>query len=345
VTRTRFASVRRVLAALPPIVACFGASAGLACAQTAAAAPATSNRPARVELQVDNDLFAPGRGERWYTSGVFLRGYWPAAAGGAADGIASWWCLQTRCGTGARHVLVLSVGQQLYTPATPWKSTPQPDDRPYAAWLFGSAAVLSEDARGAQLLGLRAGVIGPGAQGEAAQNTVHRLLAQKPAGGWAYQRRSLVGLQLDYSGLASRPLASDLDVVGRFAATAGSAAVQTSVGAVLRWGSLPGIPTYPNQPTLTRLNHAAGDWHVFTGGELRLVGRDRLVDGPVEGYASRVRARSFVPEFMAGVSVALTPRWQLEFTVTVRAPEFEADHEPLRLRPQQFGSILLRWTS
>jgi lipid A 3-O-deacylase len=300
----------------------------------------------RLDAQVDNDRFASGRhDDRWYTSGVMLRGY-RAAAGTPIASLADLWCGRVGgCGAAATAWSVLTIGQQLHTPGSSGRTRPQPYDRPYAGWLFAAPAVLIGGGDTSQLLGMRIGVVGPAALGKPSQNGVHRLLGQQPAGGWEWQLRPALAVQADYAHLRRHPLGTGVDVVRRLALTAGNLALQAAAGASVRWGDLPAAPTYPGQPADAGLGGSReGAWHVFAGGEFRLVGWDRLVDGPTFGYESQVTARAVTGDLHAGMSVGLARELRLDFVVTVRTAEFDAPAESARMQPQRFGTIRLRWT-
>lgn len=91
--------------------------------------------------------------------------------------------------------LGVSLVQSIYTPTDITLTTLQPDDRPYAGVLYASLLLQK---RGTTASGfssldtwrLDLGVIGPEAQTEAAQNTVHRVRNLGLAMGWANQLRT-----------------------------------------------------------------------------------------------------------------------------------------------------------
>jgi lipid A 3-O-deacylase len=90
----------------------------------------------------------------------------------------------------------LSLGQSIFTPADTRRRNPDPLDRPYAGWLFGSVSLVSSTATALGAMELRVGMIGPSALGRQAQNGVHRLRSLPLAEGWAYQLRDEPGVNL-----------------------------------------------------------------------------------------------------------------------------------------------------
>jgi len=77
------------------------------------------------------------------------------------------------------------VGQLLYTPANKQLTTYQPNQRPYAGYLYaGQLHTTVRSPNIADTKGLTVGIIGPHAYGEQTQNTVHKWIKNKTAKGW-----------------------------------------------------------------------------------------------------------------------------------------------------------------
>jgi hypothetical protein len=68
------------------------------------------------------------------------------------------------------------IGQKLYTPDTTSGRIPDPDERPYAGWLYGAITGRAVSGRTARSLRLELGVTGPPALGEQTQRFVHWLI-------------------------------------------------------------------------------------------------------------------------------------------------------------------------
>ncbi|NDE90870.1 MAG: lipid A deacylase LpxR family protein, partial [Alphaproteobacteria bacterium] len=91
-----------------------------------------------------------------------------------------------------------SLGQNLYTPKNMTVSTPDPKDRPYAAFLYGSMGLLSITENHSDNVEFTAGVIGPYALGKETQQFVHTLLNAQDPKGWDHQLRNEVGLMVSW---------------------------------------------------------------------------------------------------------------------------------------------------
>lgn len=76
----------------------------------------------------------------------------------------------------------LFVGQNMYTPRDIGIAAPQPDDRPWAAWLYLGG--VAQRARGNRLdtVEFDVGVVGPAALGEQVQKGWHRLVRVRGRG-------------------------------------------------------------------------------------------------------------------------------------------------------------------
>ncbi len=132
------------------------------------------------------------RPDEEYTNGLEMRAELAGAplwgrllrvACGAADG----GCVSTE----------LRVGQKIFTPRT---DSPLlgAGERPYAGWLYLSAAGSVEGARVRRTGGAEVGVTGPPSQGEWVQTTFHRMAGFRDPLGWAGQLRTEPGIVIRY---------------------------------------------------------------------------------------------------------------------------------------------------
>jgi lipid A 3-O-deacylase len=319
--------------------------AALCCAGWPAAGAAAESRLAGIEVQLDNDQFAAGAdGERWYTNGTLVRMHFEPAADGLYARFARAWCgATTTCDAQTRPTYLLGFGQLLYTPAFAPRTDPQPWDWPYSAWLYVSSSLLLQGPDTQQTLGVTVGITGPAALGEQVQNIVHRILQQAPTGGWDYQLRPRLGVQLDYSNLRRHGLGvANVDLVRRLAATVGNIEAGAGAGALLRWGQLPDAPTFPGEAA-PAAGADLGAWYVFAGADARWVARNQLIDGQPYGYTSLVTHEPFVWDVFAGVSLRLSAAWRLDFSVVQRSREFDTPFELVSWPPFRYGSVVLRW--
>ncbi|MCJ7766347.1 MAG: lipid A deacylase LpxR family protein, partial [Thiovulaceae bacterium] len=96
------------------------------------------------------------------------------------------------------HFLTLLIGQEIYTPEDTDSAIPNPEDQPYAGWLYAGFALQQANSREADTLELQLGVVGPAALGEQTQNFMHTVTASRSSNGWDYQLHNEPGIVLAY---------------------------------------------------------------------------------------------------------------------------------------------------
>ena len=151
--------------------------------------------PSAVTLQVDNDLFGGGS-DRHYTQGMRLTWlpseaqvpYWARKGALMVPGI----------DVHDHFTFVFSLGQNMYTPEDISAYVPDPDDRPYAGWLYFSMGAVVEDSERNLLhnLALDIGVVGPLSFAGKAQKIWHKWIDSPTPHGWDYQLDNEPGLIL-----------------------------------------------------------------------------------------------------------------------------------------------------
>lgn len=158
------------------------------------------NRLAGSQLNWENDAWVPSHTDRWYTNGT--RYSWTYRVNdpdstlgrmGAAIG-------QYAMGISEIPTLTYTVGQTMYTPRDITVATPQPNDRPWAAFLYVGITGSHNDGNGSfSSADLKLGYTGQAAQGEITQSAVHRLINSPQPMGWANQIEPRLGVQLSYA--------------------------------------------------------------------------------------------------------------------------------------------------
>jgi hypothetical protein len=327
----------------------------LVCAVVAAVLVPPGAAPARAEeraggsrglgtftFTLDNDLF--GGSDRYYTNGVRLAWRSPAdtpPAGLAEIGRAGGLLLPP---DGARR-WGLAVGQSLFTPEDIARENPDPDDRPYAAWLYGAVNLSSATATSLSRLEVQLGVVGPAALGEQAQNTVHRINRGQQARGWDFQLDNEPGVNVVASRIwrFNRPLADAFQIGLMPSVVASLGNVQTHVaGATMvraGWGldhdfGPPRIRPSVTGSAFVEPGHGWGGY-VFAGLEARAVARDLFLDGNTFQSSRRVDKEPLVGEAAFGAAL-LFPGGRLSYTHVLRTEEFR--DQPT---PSEFGSLSL----
>lgn len=290
----------------------------LACAGTAQAQDLRTDRNGGgVSFTVENDMFVPGDDtDRYYTQGMKLSVLTGDLEGGPLSnaivallpGEADDWTLRTTVG----------FGQHMYTPENKRAFTPDPDDRPYAGWLYGSYGGLAFQDNQAAGLELQVGVVGPEAHAGQLQNWWHQQIGAPPVNGWASELKNELGVNLngEWRGrISTRPIRGvGADVIGLTTAAFGNVEISAGAGAIARIGFNLGDDFGP-----PRLRPGAagteffegtdGAFYVFGGVYARAVGRDLFLDGNTFEDSASVERERWVPEYTLGV-VGRTPAWQ-----------------------------------
>lgn len=249
----------------------------------------------------------------------------------------------------------LSLGQNIYTPEDTDATELIEDDRPYAAWIYGSLALHSKTQTLLDSFELSAGWIGPPALGEETQNTIHRLINDFEAEGWDNQLDFEPTLMLTWRRTWRELLGAPgdgfgWDVMPHVGLTVGNVFTFANAGGEVRLGwNLPsefgasriqpgagvGTPSRVDDP------FARGDFGIFGFGALdaRLVARNIFLDGNTFRDSHSVDKNHAV--FDAAVGFGLFYRKvRLTYSYVYRSDEFKGGDN----FGQLFGSVSLGFT-
>ncbi len=244
----------------------------------------------------------------------------------------------------------VGLGQSLFTPANLHETVPDPDDRPYGAWLYACLRLLEEnDSRLLESLELQLGMVGPAALGEEAQNSIHTILEQPQGRGWLYQIHNEPGLLLAYDAQWRALIISwarwTIDVVPSAGVTGGNVFTYGDVGGMLRVGQNIGLDYGPSRirPAISGGDYFAGrrserefGFYLFGSTQERLVGRNIFLDGNSFTSSAHVQKNLQVLDLSAGISVYWTHSLRIDFVYTARQNEFTTQQAP-----DTFGNINL----
>ena len=287
-----------------------------------AAMPATAASPVLWHAQVDNDVF---HSDRWYTSGVRISRSAPLAADSPFA------AFLRPAGTGEQRV-DLGILHEAYT-----GDGRQPlllPDRPNAARLLLTAARHDIGPDTLATWALEAGVAGPAALGEEAQDLIHRL-APAPETDWATQKDNRADLQLAAAWSQRLPLEAIPGALvvhgGGVAGTLvafGHAGVEWRTGGpaqaaspLLRFAATPALP------------EARGGFGFFAGASLRAVARNRLLERRGDDPLAQPERERRVHRVAAGVSWS-QPWGAVTLGLAQDSREFAGQRAPHR-----FGSL------
>lgn len=208
----------------------------------------------------------------------------------------------------------MAVGQNMYTPMDYSVRAPQPDDRPYAGWLYGSAGVTSDTGATLDHFRITLGVVGPLSGAEQVQETVHDFIGSDHPQGWQNQLDNEPGLILSYQrkwrnywGLNNDGFG--IDVTPSAGASIGNVLTAASVGGVVRIGE--DMPDDYGPPLISSVLTGTDyfvpteglGWYLFGGLEGTAVARDIFLDGNTFTDSQSVDKKPFVGGAQVGLAV------------------------------------------
>ncbi|GGK54742.1 lipid A deacylase LpxR family protein [Amphritea balenae] len=257
--------------------------------------------------------------------------------------------------------LVITLGQQMYTPEDNLRTTIDPDDRPYAGWLYlGMGYHLKHKQRMDSAI-FNVGVVGPAAMAQEAQDFIHDLRGIDKFNGWDNQLSNELGLQLVYERKYRVPTkrisgALEYDVIWHGGASLGNVATYLNVGAELRLGwflpddfgtsslrpggdnSAPGSndPRIINGTGYSKDNNFG--LHGFVAVDGRWVLRDIFLDGSTFSNSHSVDKENWVGDLSVGASM-LIDDWKISYSQVYRSQEFKTQQDT-----HSFGSLSVSYS-
>ncbi len=300
-----------------------------------------------VEATQDNDWF--GGHDRWNTNDIriaYASSPIEEDAASRVSGDTSWLSLPLWESQGFFRRWTVSGSQSMFTPKDTGASELIEDDRPYAGWLNIALGLNKQSTRQLDVLELTAGVVGPWALAEEAQNVVHT----KDSNGWDNQLRNEPGFMLawqryvrlnDWTGPGW-----GFDAIPNFGGVAGNVYTFANAGLKVRAGyNLPSDfgpamawqvghtgTTAPTSPEDPRLNGKYG-WYVFGAADGRYVARNIFLDGNTWRDSHSVNKEEWVADLSFGAA-ALIKQVQVTYTHAMRTKEFTDQPEV-----QWYGSV------
>ncbi len=295
-------------------------------------------------LAVENDYFV--NQDEGYTSGLRL-GYlssetsmpdWIRYLGSYAPGTDA---------TDHNRIGV-SIGQSIFTPKNTQASVPDPNDRPYAGWLYGSVGVIAETGREINTYQLTLGIVGPDAEGEEVQNGFHELIGDHTSKGWNYQLRDEPGAVLTYDHkwkgyYESNPLGYSFDATPHVGFNLGNVYTNAITGVMFRLGE--NLPDDYGPPEM-QPNLAGADffiptrelgWYFFAGADGEAVGRNIFLDGNSFQDSPSVQKKYFVGHGVLGIA-ATYGEARIAYNYDLQTNEFR--HEP---QMNNYGAITVSY--
>jgi lipid A 3-O-deacylase len=243
-------------------------------------------------------------------------------------------------------------GQNIYTPEDDRATNAIPNDRPYAGWLYLGAVIQRRgtvtdwDLPVLESFEFDAGIIGPEAQGEFAQNTIHKWRHIREFSGWGNQLKTEPAFDFKY-GRAWKLAFSDvssrfMDFIPNVGADLGTVRVSGNAGLTARLGwNLPdsfGVQTV-DSPIVLSTGRATGivGAYIFAAAEGSAVGRNAFLDGNLYQKSAHIDKEPLVGDLVYGLGATIGKHLEGSWTFVTRSREFVGQKGY-----DQFGSINLR---
>jgi len=246
------------------------------------------------------------------------------------------------------------VGQNMYTPRDITLPGAQPNDRPYAGWLyFGLNLQRRGETSGnhtptMENLSVLAGIIGPWSVAKEAQIWVHELRGFGLPQGWHHQLKNEPALALRYQRFWLYRFGPrykfNLDIIPDVGFSAGNPLTAAQVGGTVRLGwNIPddfgvqygdALSLVSGGPSPTRKSH----WgiYAYAGASGRAVAYNTFIDGNMFRSSPGISHEPFVADLRIGV-VATSKYLEAGFSMINRTEEYRAQTER-----DAYGSMYIR---
>ncbi len=228
------------------------------------------------------------------------------------------------------------LGHNIYTPRDIKIVEAQPNDRPWAGWLYAGWALQRLDTttpvHKLDTLELNVGVIGPPALAKEVQTEWHKLIGAPEPRGWAHQLPTEPGFMLGY--LKKWKFGGDrLDIIPHAGATVGTVLTFARAGGIVRLGkNLSGFGpdsveaggamlqgTHKKNPGRPRC-----EYYLFAGFDVRAVAYNVFLDGNFFRSSPSVDRKDGVYDVLAGLSLRYETV-RVSFTQIRRSEEFSSN--------------------
>ena len=303
----------------------------------------TPGSPGRLSDVVENATLSPDGNDRHYISGIKLsyttgslieNSIWNAPTRWLGDSTV----LFHRQSSETDNRLEWTIlGQSIFTPENHQASNPNPDDRPYAGWLYtGLNFIQDYNAQQLTTLEFLGGVVGPWALGRQVQNNVHALLGEQLARGWNHQLRNEFGFTASWERKwrFNHQLSDGYswEIIPDAGITAGNVLTYGEAGFLVRWGRGLEADWGPEmvRPGYSGTSYFSGDragvkvgWDIFLGTQGRAVVWNIFLDGNTTQNSRSVAKQPLVDDLILGCELFSKRGLRLGFSIVARTPEFK----------------------
>lgn len=295
-------------------------------------------------IQFENDFFARS-GDRYYTHGTeFSRTLMGHREQWLEDLANSLWAFDA---DGKENGVNYRIGQKIFTPDNTDATSVVVDDRPYAGYLYLSAAMLSSvsntiNTRTGNLIEFTLGVVGPSAQAEKVQTGFHDLVGIDSPKGWDNQLNDELAVGVSYTRFwrEVNPAGSfNYGMTPHINLVLGNVYTYAATGVMYRFGTHlesdlapPNIrPGFPGLSLFRSKNQSS--WYFFAGVEGRAVVRNIFLDGNTFSDSHSVDKEPLVGDLQYGF-VYQTGNFRFSISNMIRTKEFKTQKDATN-----FGAI------
>ena len=297
-------------------------------------APAVYAEPSgEIQIFIENDFLAGT--DHYYSNGVKV-GFgaqadaWPKPVQNWLESVYGY------LGKDKQYEQGFFLGQNIYTPRDIKNPDPQPNDRPWAGWLYAGWALQwltpAEPHPVLDTLELNIGVIGPPALAEEVQTQWHKLVGVSQPRGWDHQLPAEPGFMLGY--LKKIKIGNEsADIIPHAGVTVGTVMTFARAGGIVRLGkNLSGFGpdsieaggamlqgTHRQTP-----NRPQFEYYLFAGLDIRAVGYNVFLDGNFFRSSPGVDREPVVYDVLSGLSLRYRTV-RVSFTQIRRSEEFSVN--------------------
>ncbi len=258
-------------------------------------------------------------------------------------------------GNPVRSAAGFAIGQQIYTPNNIHLASLQPNDRPYAGWLYGSIFYQRANNKHYDHLQIDLGVVGPSALSGTTQSLIHTLFQIQEPKGWDNQLKDEIGFNLRYKHKWKYNVVGHgfedhfkIQMIPAAGITLGNINRELTAGATLRIGlNLPqdfGPGRIDDIPSYTHTSYRAdqGTWKVynayfFAGYQASYVEHDTFIQGNNYHGSHSKELENWVGRTTLGIS-AQWQRFQFTYSETFITKQFVGQSSG-----DSYATFMLRW--
>jgi lipid A 3-O-deacylase len=322
-----------------------------------------SSRSDTLTLYLENDAFALGNNDRYYTHGMKIS--WISRDLSHYRDIvnAPSWMHQfieripVINDPERRRTVSVSLGQNIYTPADQRRSDLILDDRPYAGITYLGLGLHSKSRRLMDTIEVDLGIVGRHSYAEDCQKEIHSRIGSGDPKGWKNQLRDepVLNIYIERKWKALQTGNSEgigFDCIPHIGFAVGNAYTGINLGGQVRFGwNIPNdfgtylirpgsdsnAPVDDADPRFLRPFRRFGI-HLFFAVDGNAVARNIFLDGNTFRDSHSVRKKPFVADLIGGIGMIIH-RFKITYSYVHRTKEFDTQRDE-----QNFGAISVSFT-